>query len=65
MAKIKPEAIVEQLGLPMEHALREALDEIAPDTYIDEHKLFVAFRAAVVRNCMVWETVSDHTVRER
>lgn len=62
MAKIKIEEVIDHLSSEMRKALKDAISEVAPNTNIDEHELFRAFKRAVSRKCSTWERIPDRYV---
>ena len=63
MAKIKIQTIMEYLDSDLRSALRAAVSEVLPDSDVDVHELFGAFKRAVGHRCETWESVPDDLVR--
>ncbi|MEC4766345.1 hypothetical protein LPL18_003200 [Halomonas sp. CUBES01] len=64
MAQVDIEEVVDHLSREMRRALRDAVDEVNPDSDLDEYELFRAFKRAVRRKCSTWETIPDQYVRK-
>lgn len=64
MASVKMEEVVDHLSTEVRRALEEAVRDVAPDSRIDSHELFRAFRRAIGRKCSTWERVPDHYVEK-
>ena len=62
MARVKVQEIVNHLSAQMRRALEDAVREALPNSEIDAHRLFRAFRRAVGRKCKTWELVPDSCV---
>ena len=56
------EEVVEHLRSEIRKALRDAVEEVSPNSNIDEYELYRAFRRAVRRKCSTWENVPDNYV---
>ena len=64
MASVKMEEIVDHLSTEVRRALEEAVHQVDPNTRIDAHELFRAFRRAIGRKCSTWEQVPDDYVQK-
>lgn len=64
MASVKMEEIVDHLSSEVRRALEDAVRQVDPDSQINSHELFRAFRRAIGRKCSTWERVPDHYVEK-
>lgn len=62
MARIKIEAILDDLSSEMKRALDDAVKRILPDAEFNRNQLFREFKRAVGRKCSTWERVPDDHV---
>ncbi len=62
MARVKIEGIIDYLGNDMRKALRDAVEEVVPNTQFDEYELFRTFKRKVNRKCSTWERVPDRFI---
>lgn len=64
MASVKMEEIVAHLSSEVRRALEDAVRQVAPETQINSHELFRAFKRAIGRKCNTWEQVPDQYVEK-
>lgn len=62
MYRIRIDEIIGQLHSSIQVCLKEAVEEVIPGAVFDDHRLFEAFKHAVVRRCRRWERVSDRYI---
>lgn len=62
MARIKIENIIDYLDSDFRRALDAAIQDVSPDSSIDSHELFRAFKRSVSRKFSTWTRIPDQYI---